>query len=50
MPTIAVDAAGGDFAPDAVVRGVAEASLQTDIQCVLVGDESRIQTILERVT
>ncbi len=50
MPTIAVDAAGGDFAPEAVVRGVAQASLQTDIQCVLVGDESQIQSILERVT
>ena len=50
MPTIAVDAAGGDHAPEAVVRGVAQASLQSDIQCVLVGDEPRIQSILERVT
>jgi glycerol-3-phosphate acyltransferase PlsX len=49
MPTIAVDAMGGDFAPDAVVRGVAQSSLDTDIQCMLVGDERRIQAILNRV-
>lgn len=50
MPTIAVDAAGGDFAPEAVVRGVAQASLETDIQCALVGDGRRIQLVLDRVT
>jgi glycerol-3-phosphate acyltransferase PlsX len=49
MPTIAVDAMGGDFAPEAVVRGVAAVSLTTDIQCVLVGDPRRIQKILESV-
>ncbi|HVN87144.1 MAG TPA: phosphate acyltransferase PlsX [Candidatus Binatia bacterium] len=49
MRTIAIDAMGGDLAPDEVVKGVATASLQTDIQCVLVGDERRIQEILERV-
>lgn len=47
MPTIAVDAMGGDFAPEAIVQGVAAVSLHTDIQCVLVGNESRIQKILE---
>ncbi len=50
MPTIAVDAAGGDLGPEAVVRGVAQASLQTDIQCVLVGDERRTQAILDGIT
>jgi phosphate acyltransferase len=49
MPTIAVDAMGGDFAPEEVVKGVAQASLRTDIQCTLVGDEQEIQAILDRV-
>lgn len=47
MPTIAVDAMGGDFAPDEVVKGVAQISIATDIDCVLVGDETRIHGILE---
>jgi len=47
MPTIAVDAMGGDFAPEAVVQGVAQVSLDTEIDCVLVGDERRVQRILE---
>lgn len=50
MPTIAVDAMGGDNAPDAVVRGVAEVSLTTDIECLVVGDERRIQAVLEAVS
>ena len=50
MPTIAVDAMGGDNAPDAVVRGVAQVSLTTDIECLVVGDERRIQAVLEGVS
>jgi glycerol-3-phosphate acyltransferase PlsX len=49
MPTIAIDAMGGDSAPDEIVEGIAQASLETDIQCVAVGDERRIQSILDRV-
>ena len=49
MPTIAIDAMGGDHAPGEIVRGVARASLETDIECLLVGDERRIQEILETV-
>src|SRR5436305_1897333 len=49
MPTIAIDAMGGDHAPGEIVRGVARASLKTDIECLLVGDERRIQEILETV-
>jgi phosphate acyltransferase len=49
MPTIAIDAMGGDLAPDEVVKGVAQASLETDIQCVLVGDERQIQAVLDHV-
>ncbi len=50
MPVIAVDAMGGDFAPEEVVKGVAEASLATAIECVLVGDEVRIQAVLDSVS
>jgi glycerol-3-phosphate acyltransferase PlsX len=46
MPVIAVDAMGGDHAPEEIVRGVAEVSLATDIDCLLVGDEARLQAIL----
>lgn len=49
MPTIAVDAMGGDFAPEEIVKGVAQASLETAIQCTLVGDEAQIQAVLDRV-
>jgi glycerol-3-phosphate acyltransferase PlsX len=50
MPTIAVDAMGGEFAPDAAVRGVADVSLSTEIQSVLVGNERQIQKILDSVS
>lgn len=49
MPTIAVDAMGGANAPEEVVRGVALVSMGTDIDCLLVGDETRIQTVLDTV-
>src|SRR5437868_3509922 len=42
MPTVAIDAMGGDFAPDQTVAGVARVSLESDIPCVLIGDEPRI--------
>jgi glycerol-3-phosphate acyltransferase PlsX len=50
MPTIAVDAMGGDHAPAEVVRGVAQVSLATGIQCLLVGDQARIQAVLDGVS
>ena len=46
MPSIAVDAMGGDHAPEELVKGVAQVSLETDIECLLVGDERRIQSVL----
>jgi glycerol-3-phosphate acyltransferase PlsX len=49
MPSIAVDAMGGDFGPTEIVKGVAQASLETTVQCVLVGDEQRLQQALEDV-
>jgi phosphate acyltransferase len=48
MPVIAVDAMGGDHAPDEIVRGIADISLHTDIDCLLVGDEARVQAILDQ--
>ena len=50
MPVIAVDAMGGELAPEEIVRGVADASLATAIECVLVGDEPRIQAVLDTVS
>src|SRR5262245_60960763 len=41
---------GGDNAPEAVVHGVALVSLTTDIECLVVGDERRIQAVLEGVS
>ena len=41
---------GGDFAPEEIVKGVAEASLATTIECVLVGDEPRIQAVLDTLS
>lgn len=50
MPVIAVDAMGGDSAPEEIVKGVAGASLTTAIECVLVGDEPRIQAVLDTLS
>ncbi len=41
---------GGDLAPEEVVKGVAQASLATTIECVLVGDEPRIQAVLDTIS
>jgi glycerol-3-phosphate acyltransferase PlsX len=49
VPTIALDAMGGDHAPDAIVRGAALVSTATDIEIVLVGDVARMQAILDQV-
>jgi len=49
VPTIALDAMGGDHAPDAIVRGAALVSTTTDIETLLVGDVERVQAILDQV-
>ena len=49
MPTIALDAMGGDLAPDEIVKGAALVSTTTDIETLLVGDEDRVQAVLDRV-
>lgn len=49
MPTIVIDAMGGHHGPETVVQGVAQASITTEIDCLLVGDERRIQAVLDTV-
>src|ERR671914_2217230 len=45
---VAVDAMGGDHAPEEVVRGaVGWATEHTDVDVILVGDEARIGTFIE---
>ena len=54
MKTIAIDAMGGDNAPEAIVEGVNQALAEfSDIEVQLYGDESKIKQYLkatERVT
>jgi glycerol-3-phosphate acyltransferase PlsX len=50
VPTIALDAMGGDRAPEEIVRGAALVSTTTDIETLLVGDEARVQAILDEVS
>src|SRR5260370_9212877 len=44
---IAVDAMGGDFAPDQVVLGAAQAALEYGIDISLVGLPSTVQPLLD---
>ena len=46
--TIAVDAMGGDDAPDVVVAGAAEASLKSHAHIVLVGDQEAVRSLLQK--
>lgn len=43
---IAVDAMGGDFAPDEIILGAIQAVKEYDIDVVLVGDENALKSIL----
>ena len=45
---IAVDAMGGDFAPDEIVLGAVEGARQYDCEIFLVGDEARIRESLQK--
>ncbi len=45
---IAVDAMGGDYAPDVVVRGAIDAVREYKTEVVLVGDEARIVPLLKK--
>lgn len=45
---IAVDAMGGDHAPDVVVAGAVQAAREFDVEIVLVGDEARVTDLLRQ--
>lgn len=45
---IALDAMGGDFAPQAIVAGAIEACRDLDADIILVGDQTAIQTELSK--
>ncbi|MDR3589653.1 MAG: phosphate acyltransferase PlsX [Negativicutes bacterium] len=45
---VALDAMGGDFAPDEVVLGAVEAAREYNCEIVLVGDEAKLLPLLEK--
>ncbi|WP_110953104.1 phosphate acyltransferase PlsX [Anaerosinus massiliensis] len=45
---IAVDAMGGDFAPEQIVLGAITAAQEYDCEIILVGDEVKVRTVLEK--
>jgi glycerol-3-phosphate acyltransferase PlsX len=44
--TIAVDATGGDYGPDEIVKAAAEVSLSGEVACHVVGDGGHIESLL----
>jgi glycerol-3-phosphate acyltransferase PlsX len=50
IPTIAVDAMGGDYAPGEIVKGIAAATHEHDARFVLVGDSRIIKNVLDGVS
>lgn len=47
---IAIDAMGGDHAPEEIIKGVVMASKEVDCEYILVGDEEKIKKELARYT
>ena len=45
---IAVDAMGGDYAPEQIVFGALRAARTIDCEIVLVGDEARLRSLLDK--
>ena len=45
---IAVDAMGGDFAPEEIVAGAIQASAELEIDVLLVGDEAQLQPLIKK--
>ncbi len=45
---IAVDAMGGDFAPEEIVAGAIQASAELDLDVLLVGDEQQIYPLIKK--
>lgn len=48
MVKIAVDAMGGDFAPENIIKGIAEASKEFDAYFILVGDSAKLTPLIEK--
>jgi len=46
-PRIAVDAMGGDHAPEEIVAGALLAARESDASIILVGDEARVRSLLK---
>ena len=46
--TIAVDAMGGDYAPDEIVVGAIRAAAELDVNLLLVGDREKIKACIEK--
>jgi len=47
MTSIAVDAMGGDNAPEEIVTGAAAATIESPVHVILIGDENQINQILD---
>ncbi|MGH2412876.1 MAG: phosphate acyltransferase PlsX, partial [Microcystaceae cyanobacterium] len=47
---IAVDAMGGDYAPNEIVAGAIRAAAELDVEILLVGDSSQIESYLKQHT
>ena len=45
---IAVDAMGGDFAPEEIVAGAIQAAAELDVDVLLVGDEAQIDPLVKK--
>lgn len=45
---LALDAMGGDYAPDAVIQGAVEAVSELDVHVTLVGNERIVRRVLDR--
>ena len=45
---IAVDAMGGDYAPEEIVAGAIQASAELDIDVLLVGDEQKLNPLVKK--
>jgi glycerol-3-phosphate acyltransferase PlsX len=47
-PRIAIDAMGGDNAPDAIVAGACSAARRLECRIALVGDEAKVRALVEK--
>ena len=45
---IAVDAMGGDFAPEEIVAGAVQAATELDLDILLVGDREKIASLVKK--